>query len=399
MLLDVDIYSQKNRLKLLVMILLLLVAAWSIYYTDKIVTRLEEREEQQINLYAEALKYSLTRENNIDVNSFLELVKSTNKSNLIPAIHVTAAGELIGQNIEGIDEIKSDKLQTFLQEKLAVIKRDDHEPFSFDNGLGGKDTIYYGNSVLLNQLRYYPLVQLLAVLMFGAMTYFAFSYSRRSEQNRVWVGLAKETAHQLGTPLSSLTAWMEFFKADPERYDPQIVKEIEKDISRLDVITNRFSNIGSIPVLKAADIYGTVTNFLDYLQKRISSKVTLTIINELPDNEQVAVNNYLFEWVIENICKNAVDAMEGIGSLNVKLGSADAKNIYIDISDTGKGIDKANLAKVFNPGFSTKKRGWGLGLTLAKRIIENYHNGKLFIKKSEVKKGTTFRIVLPKNVQ
>jgi signal transduction histidine kinase len=398
MLLEVDIYSQKNKFKLLVMMLLLLVAAWSIYYTDKIVTRLEEREEQQINLYAEALKYSLTRENNIDVNSFLELVKSTNKSNLIPAIHVTAAGELIGQNIEGIDKVKTDELQVFLKKKLEQIKRDDHEPFSFDNGLGGLDTIYYGNSVLLNQLRYYPLVQLLAVLMFGAMTYFAFSYSRRSEQNRVWVGLAKETAHQLGTPLSSLTAWMEYFKSDPNRYDPAIVQEIEKDISRLDVITNRFSNIGSIPVLKNADIYGTVTNFLEYLQKRISSKVSLQIVNELPVGQQVAVNNYLFEWVIENICKNAVDAMEGVGNLQVTLGLADSKHIYIDIADSGKGIDKNNLAKVFNPGFSTKKRGWGLGLTLAKRIIENYHNGKLFVKRSELKKGTTFRMLLPQGL-
>jgi signal transduction histidine kinase len=256
-----------------------------------------------------------------------------------------------------------------------------------------KEYLYYGNSRLLNLLRYYPLFQLAVVLVFGLAAYLFFDASRRSEQNQVWVGLAKETAHQLGTPLSSLTAWVEYFKTDPN-FDPEIVKELEKDIVRLDIITTRFSNIGSIPVLKEENIAETVETFMAYLQKRISTKVAFRFDNQLQDNKLIKVNRYLFEWVIENICKNAVDAMAGIGSLSITIKEAKNNQIIIDITDTGKGISKQNLSKVFNPGFSTKKRGWGLGLTLAKRIIENYHNGKLMVKQSEVNKGTTFRILL-----
>jgi signal transduction histidine kinase len=229
--------------------------------------------------------------------------------------------------------------------------------------------------------------------VFGLAAYLFFDASRKSEQNRVWVGLAKETAHQLGTPLSSLTAWVEFFKTDPT-YDAEIVKELEKDVQRLDVITTRFSNIGSVPVLKDEDIVETIETFMSYLQKRISTKVSFTLDNQLEATKTLKINRYLFEWVIENICKNAVDAMEGVGALKVVLKESKNNQIAIDISDTGKGISKKNLSKVFNPGFSTKKRGWGLGLTLAKRIIENYHNGKLIVKNSEVNKGTTFRILL-----
>lgn len=389
-----DIYNERNYLKIIIMILLLVIAGASIYYTDQIVTKLEAREEQQIRLYAEALKNALTGDNNQDVNSFLTLVIESNKSNTIPVIHKTAFGELDSRNVEGIEGLNTEDRQKFLSKKLEEIIKDDHPPFKFDNGLGGEDTIYYGNSKLLNQLRYYPVVQLIAILTFGIMTYFAFSYSRRSEQNRVWVGLAKETAHQLGTPLSSLTAWVEYFKTDAS-FDQSIITELEKDVKRLDVITTRFSNIGSKPVIKDEPLYDTVAEFLLYLEKRISTKVKLTIDNKLEPNQQVRLNKYLFEWVVENISKNAVDAMEGKGNLNVSLFNQDDRFVAIDITDTGKGIAKNNLKKVFNPGFSTKKRGWGLGLTLAKRIIENYHEGKLTIKRSEAGKGTTFRILLP----
>lgn len=392
---SLDIYNRKNYLKIIIMLLLLVIAGASIYYTDKIVSKLEEREMQQIRLYAEALKYSLTGDNTDDVTNFLELVKQTNQNNTIPVIHKTAFGDLNGINVDEPANLSAEERNKFLEEKIKEIIQDDHEPYKFDNGLGGYDVIYYGNSKLLNQLRYYPIVQLMAVLVFGLMTYFAFSYSRKSEQNRVWVGLAKETAHQLGTPLSSLTAWVEYFKSDPQKYEPEIIQELEKDVSRLDVITTRFSNIGSVPVMNEENLQDILQNFLNYLQKRISSKVKIEVKSSLDKGQTVLLNKYLFEWVVENICKNAVDAMEGVGQLVVDISNADDRFVAIDISDTGKGISKANLKKVFNPGFSTKKRGWGLGLTLAKRIVENYHNGKLFVKRSEAGHGTTFRILLP----
>jgi hypothetical protein len=391
---SLDIYNQKNFIKTALMLLLLVVAGASVYYTDRIVSKIEEREIQQIRLYSEALRYLLTNVNSDDVTNFLELVKETNKNNTIPVIWKSAAGELTGTNVEEPPGLDYQQRQLFLKDKLKEIVKDDHQPFRFETGLGGYDYIYYGNSKLLNQLRFYPIVQLLAVLVFGIMTYVAFSYSRRSEQNRVWVGLAKETAHQLGTPLSSLTAWVEYFKTDP-KYEPDIIAELEKDVQRLDTITTRFSNIGSVPVMKEENLYVVLSEFLDYLKKRISSKVHLEIINNLEASQEVLLNKYLFEWVIENICKNAVDAMEGVGNLTVDLNNIDDRYIAIDVSDTGKGMNKATLKKVFNPGYSTKKRGWGLGLTLAKRIVENYHNGKLLVKRSEPTKGTTFRILLP----
>ena len=222
----------------------------------------------------------------------------------------------------------------------------------------------------------------------------AFNYSRKAEQNRVWIGLAKETAHQLGTPLSSLMAWVEYFKSDPRFENDEIVNEIEKDVARLEQVTARFSLIGSVPVLKEENIEGLLEGILNYLGKRISTKVNISFVNHTSQPPLVKVNKYLFEWVIENICKNAVDAMSGVGSLSINLRNYKNDFITIDITDTGKGISKANIKQVFDPGFSTKKRGWGLGLTLAKRIIEIYHHGKIFVKESEPGKGTTFRIIL-----
>jgi Histidine kinase-, DNA gyrase B-, and HSP90-like ATPase len=393
--LDIDINNQKNYLKILLLILLLGVAGLSIYYTDKIVTKLEEREEQQIKLYAAALSSTLTQDIDEKISPVMELLLESNKNNLVPAIHKTTNGDLNPINIELDPNLKGEAYQAFLRTKLDEIIKDDHEPIRFGNGLGGEDeVIYYGNSKLLNQLRYYPIYQLLAVLVFGFITYFAFSYSRKSEQNRVWVGLAKETAHQLGTPLSSLTAWIEYFKSDP-KFDPSIILELEKDVQRLDVITTRFSNIGSVPTMKEENLYTVIEGFLGYLQKRISTKINLVIDNKLEIDQTVMINRYLFEWVIENVCKNAVDAMGGTGNLTVEIKNTGDGNVAIDIIDNGKGIAKNNVKKIFNPGFSTKKRGWGLGLTLAKRIVENYHKGKLMVKKSELNKGTTFRILIP----
>lgn len=392
MILSVDIYSRNTWWKLTFLVFCVIVGLFSLYFTDKIVSKLEEREKEQIELFAESLNYAMTSDPNQDVNFFLEKIKKSNENNTIPMVLKDGNGHLSSKNIEMPHNLSYHDQQILLQQKLAEIMQDENEPIELDMEFH-KEYIYYGNSRLLSLLRYYPLFQLVFVLIFGLAAYLFFDASRRSEQNQVWVGLAKETAHQLGTPLSSLTAWVEYFKNDPT-YDPEIVKELEKDVIRLDTITTRFSNIGSVPVLKEENVIETIETFMSYLQKRISTKITFYFDNQLTDHHTVKLNRYLFEWVIENICKNAVDAMSGVGSLKITLSETKNNKIAIDISDTGKGISKQNLSKVFTPGFSTKKRGWGLGLTLAKRIIENYHDGKLFVKSSELNKGTTFRILL-----
>ena len=243
------------------------------------------------------------------------------------------------------------------------------------------------------QLQYYPYVQLSVIAVFFALSYLAFSYSRTAEQNRVWVGLAKETAHQLGTPLSSLMAWLEFLKADPELENMEITREIGKDIKKLEMITSRFSSIGSVPVLQDENIFEAIQSSVNYLQTRISTKVKFRLHQET-SAIRAEINKPLFDWVIENICKNAVDAMSGVGRIDIYVKESPEGKVMIDISDSGKGIPKNLIAQIFQPGFTTKKRGWGLGLTLAKRIIENYHQGKIFIKSSEENTGTTFRILL-----
>jgi signal transduction histidine kinase len=258
----------------------------------------------------------------------------------------------------------------------------------------GKCNIFYRNSFLLTQLKYYPVVQFIVIALFMIIAYFLFNFSRRAEQNQVWVGMSKETAHQLGTPLSSLIAWVEILRM--KGIDEDTLHEIGKDITRLETITERFSKIGSIPELQEHDLPQILKDSISYMQPRVSKKI---IIN-LERNDQatsdlgVMVSLPLFDWVVENLFRNAIDAMEGPGNLDVQYGVR-GKYAYIDVSDTGKGIPKSKINTVFEPGYTSKKRGWGLGLSLAKRIINDYHKGKIFVKKSELGKGTTFRILLP----
>lgn len=391
--LSVDLYNQKNQVRLGILIVLALLALGTFYYTNNLIRRLEAHEEEEIRLYAKGMQYALTSDFDEDVNFFFNEIVRVNTE--IPVILVDSKEHILGsRNIPYADTDTTSQLREAADRRYLVGMKTEHDPIELDTGLGEKQFMYYSNSFLSKQLQYYPLVQLAGLLIFGYLGFLAFSSARRAEQNRVWVGLAKETAHQLGTPLSSLTAWVEYFKTDP-KYDPDIVTELEKDIQRLDTITTRFSNIGSVPTLKPEPVSEAVTQFISYLQKRISSKVKVFVDDRLSPEQTAPMNRYLFEWVIENLCKNAVDAMNGTGELRIKLQELKGHQIAIDISDTGKGITKAHLSKVFSPGFSTKKRGWGLGLTLAKRIVENYHNGKLFVKQSEVGKGTTFRIVMP----
>jgi len=253
--------------------------------------------------------------------------------------------------------------------------------------------VYYEDSIILTQLTYYPYIQLAVIFLFILVAYIAFSASRRAEQNQVWVGMAKETAHQLGTPISSLMAWIELLKL--QKIDKEILVEVTKDIKRLEIVTERFSKIGSDTPLVPVNIVEILNNAINYMQSRTSSKIKF-IRNFSDFNElMVPLNPALFEWVIENLCKNAIDAMEGSGTIEVSLYDQ-MQIIFIDFKDTGRGIPKSKYKTVFQPGFTTKKRGWGLGLSLSKRIIEVYHNGKIFVKSSEMNIGTTFRITLKK---
>lgn len=266
-------------------------------------------------------------------------------------------------------------------------------PIEIDLGNNQKNYIFYYNSFLLTQLKYYPYVQFAVIGLFLFIAYLLFSTSRKAEQNQVWVGMAKETAHQLGTPLSSLIAWMELLEL--KNIDSEIINEMKKDISRLETITERFSKIGSVPTLENIKLANVIENTLNYLQARVSNKVKFTFDAGNAKETLVPINISLFEWVIENLSKNAVDAMEGEGIIHIQLTDL-TQYVFVDVSDTGKGIPKSKFKTIFQPGYTTKQRGWGLGLSLVKRIIEDYHKGKIFVKRSESGKGTTFRIVLNK---
>ncbi len=391
-----DIYRQKNVLHLFIGINLALIGIVSLFYTYNIVESIDKRELQQLKLYANLLEYSANHsaEGSENLNILFEIVDQNMVQSRIPYLLVGEDNIPIdARNIDLPDGLKFIEKQQILKQEFTKIK-DEHPPIVI-NISDIRQYIYFGDSPLLTQMRYYPYIQLLSLLVLAVLAYLVFSSSRAAEQNRVWVGLAKETAHQLGTPIASMMGWVELFRSMPEQYSDDVTNEIEKDVQRLETITTRFSSIGSVPVMKDEGIAQLIETFLTYLQKRISTKVKISFQNELPLNYQVAINRSLFEWVIENLCKNAVDAMNGVGKIEVLITQTH-NEMYIDIADTGKGILKKSWKKVFSPGFSTKKRGWGLGLTLAKRIIEEYHGGKLFVKNSEIDKGTTFRIVLKK---
>ena len=394
MLKSFDIYSQNNILKIIVALNLLLVGTGSLLYTNRLITKLEAREAQYVQLYTKSIAYLFdsTHVDAGDLNFVTSEILEANKT--IPAIYVNPDGQIAMQrNIDMPATYTPEETERFLRQKIAEMRKN-HLPLPVEMGKGVRGLVYYNNSNLLRQIAYFPYALLTILAALSVLAYLAFSSSRRAEQNRVWVGLAKETAHQLGTPMSSLMAWVEYMRSDPDQYDASITDEIEKDVQRLETITARFSSIGSIPTLKEENLNDVVQNLTNYLARRISTKVSMSLTTQLPPEQTIKINKLLFEWVIENICKNAVDAMKGIGELRLAILPLANDQVAIDITDTGKGISKANMQKVFSPGFSTKKRGWGLGLTLAKRIVEEYHNGKLFVKSSEVGKGTTFRIVL-----
>ncbi|SNC77173.1 Histidine kinase-, DNA gyrase B-, and HSP90-like ATPase [Hymenobacter gelipurpurascens] len=388
------IYDQKSRIKLVIVAVALLIGAATVIYTNVLVQRLSEREQKQIDLYAKTQRYLINTEEESNV-SFL-MTEIIDANNTIPVILTDGENNIVDAHNVNIPKSLSESAAIdYLHKEIEVMKQQ-HPPIVIEIGAGLRNYLYYKESSLLTQLRYYPLVQLAIIGCLGVIAYFAFSYSRRAEQNRVWVGLAKETAHQLGTPLSSLMAWQSYLSESERFKNEPIVEELGKDVRRLQIITERFSNIGSVPVLNDENILRVTENAIEYLKSRVSKKVTFEIKTDLPRDTPAQVNIPLYDWVIENICKNAVDAMDGRGSITIHLRrpARNKSQIAIDITDTGKGIPKSKIDSVFLPGFTTKKRGWGLGLALAKRIIENYHQGRLFVKWSEVGRGTTFRLIL-----
>lgn len=369
----------------------------SILYTNSLVEQIREREQRQIEIYASSLEFLANESENVNFFLILDQIVAANHS--IPVI-LTDENERPEdyRNLIGADKIKEGAARMqFLKAEVEEMK-DAHPPIEVtlkddQDNIYGYKYIFYKNSFLLNQLRYYPYIQLSVIALFGIVTFMILNYIRRVEQDRVWVGLAKETAHQLGTPLSSLMAWSEYFKGlYPDQQEPLL--EFDKDVDRLKVITDRFSSIGSEPQLSMLNLADAIDEIIMYLQKRLSTKITMTV-TAFPNRDiNARINQSLFAWVIENICKNAADAMEGKGSIHISILRANEGRIAVDIQDTGKGIPKSKIKNVFRPGYTTKKRGWGLGLTLVKRIVEQYHGGKIFVKQSEINKGTTFRIYL-----
>jgi signal transduction histidine kinase len=393
---SMEFYKDNANLKWGILLVSVIISVGSIYYTNRLVNQLKERERNQVSLYAKALEYTA---NEVDDNSLFISEEIIHKNNSVPTILLDTDGNIMDySNIEMNKDWSEERINKILQKELAEMKLA-YPPidiFLRDEATGevfGKQQVYYHNSFLLSQLTAFPYIQIFVIAIFGFISYLAFNYSKTSEQNRVWVGLAKETAHQLGTPLSSLMAWIEVLRDDPEIKDKGIVDELEKDVRKLRIVTERFSSIGSTPTLREENILQLVNHVVDYLQPRVSSKIGFEVYT-LSETIAVKAHAPLLEWVVENLCKNAVDAMGPSGTIAIKILRGSEGKVFIDISDTGKGIPKGIVTNVFKAGFTTKKRGWGLGLTLAKRIIEIYHQGKIFVKASEENRGTTFRIEL-----
>lgn len=396
---NIDFYTNQARIKWLIVVVAVIIGGGSIIYTNHLVGRLKRGEEEKIRLYAKAVEFAGMAEADPSALTFITSYIIT-PENTLPVILVdSASGTILNTNNLNITTSDPERIEREKQRILRkMMKENAPERIVLHNGPDGTISdiqyVYYRNSYLLRQLGTYPYIQLSVIAIFGFIAYLAFSYSRRSEQNRVWVGMAKETAHQLGTPLSSLIAWVEYIKsmAEMEGRD-DVIKELEKDVQRLEMITARFSNIGSVPVLKLQNVRMAVNDCINYLKPRVSSKVNFKIEANSPEIE-AKLNKPLFEWVMENIIKNGIDAMSGIGNITVTVGQDSETEVFVDIMDDGKGIVKGKLKDVFKPGFTTKKRGWGLGLALVKRIVENYHNGRIYVKSSQADVGTVFRIVL-----
>lgn len=379
-----DIYYRTQRWKLYLLLCAAIIGIGSLFYTNRLVRVLAFEEQKKVELWAEATRQladvSLTGQ---DFGFPLRVVQY---NTTIPVILADQDDNIIEKR--NLDSLKMGNPE-YLKRQFQKMK-DENPPIVVDLGDGLLNYVYYRNSTLLIKLTYYPYIQLGVILLFILIAYLAFSASRKAEQNQVWVGLSKETAHQLGTPTSSIIGWVELLKE--KHPDKKLVSELERDVERLEQITERFSKIGSKPVLRDEIIGEVLQDSVNYLKSRISKKVNL--IFESGDNKSfVPMNKALFQWVVENLYKNAVDAMGGSGTLKISL-KEQGRQVILDFEDTGKGIRKSRQKTIFKPGYTTKQRGWGLGLSLAKRIVETYHRGKIFVLQSNHGKGTIIRIIL-----
>jgi anti-sigma regulatory factor (Ser/Thr protein kinase) len=380
------IFGHKTFWKLFLLLLVVLIGMGSLVYTETLVTKLKAEERKSVELWAEAERLIILSDSSQNVDFPYSIIDN---NNTVPVILTDESDNIISARNFNPEKVKD---TTYMIKNLKKIK-EKNKPINIKLENGHFNLIYYKDSIILTMLIYYPYTQLGIIIFFIFVSYLAFRSSRKAEQNQVWVGMSKETAHQLGTPTSSLAGWIEVLQ---QKYpEISITRELALDVERLEKVTERFSRIGSKPSLASDNVTEIISRTVDYLKSRTSSKVKI-IIDYNPDKEiKVPVNSALFEWVIENVLKNAVDSMEGNGDITVHISETE-KQALIDISDTGKGIPKSAFNKIFNPGFTTKQRGWGLGLSLAKRIIEEYHNGKIFVRHSEVGKGSCIRIVMNK---
>jgi len=378
-----DIYRKKQRWKQILFMAAILIGMGSLLYTNRLVNHIEVTERLKVELWAEAIRIM----NSADFDTDLAFPFSVIESNThIPVILTDSDGNIL--NHKNLDSLKIDDPK-YLARQLKHA-REENDSLIINLGQDEYQNIFYRDSILLRKLIFFPYVQLGVIILFILVSYIAFSVSRKAEQNEVWTGMSKETAHQLGTPISSLMGWMELLKQS--KMDPAMLREMQKDASRLEKITDRFSKIGSKPALKESDLTKILANSLDYMRNRGPKSVEYLL--DIPEKPiLVKLNETLFEWVIENLCKNAADAIEGSG--RVILHAVETENgVIIDVEDSGKGIAKSRFRTVFKPGYTTKKRGWGLGLSLSKRIIESYHHGKIFVFSSDPNDSTILRIIL-----
>ncbi len=397
-------YQNSQRWKFLLLIFAVIIATASLWYTNFLVENLSVSERTRAEVWAISTQniYAMP-----DINDeLITYIYQVRDSLAVPAIITDERDSIIYW--KGLDTTRTNiRIEESIQFQGAVLPHYDpiyfrqqldemksqHDPIAIELYGGEKWFIYYKDSLLLTQLRIFPYIQLTLIGIFLGVAYTVFNSIRKSEQNMVWVGMAKEAAHQLGTPISSLMAWLELVKTRFGVSNDPLIKEMESDVKRLEVVADRFSKIGSRPVLQSHVVYKVITDFVNYFKVRTSDKIIFNVSGDM--QAQAMLNAPLFDWVLENILKNAANAIEGAGRIDVVITENLAKEeIFIDISDTGKGIPRAKFETVFQPGYTTRKRGWGLGLTLTKRMVENYHNGQIFVKESEVGKGTTFRIIL-----
>jgi len=381
-------FRQILNLRTALAVVAILIVSGTIFYSQYLARKIAKEEKLKVLQWVEAGKNIVSSPMDADTrlasmilteNQTIPIIETNERDSIIQSVNLDSALS------EDITYLKK-KLSQFKSQNPAIEWVDPKDPSI-------KNLYYYGNSRLLNEVRYYPIIQLFIVALFIVIIFMSLRSSYRSVQNQVWAGMAKETAHQLGTPVSSLEGWVEMLKETSG--NEKIVHELEKDVDRLRLVSDRFGKIGSTPQLEQIDIVNQINNMVDYMRKRAAGKIIFVVNTHGIDKIEARVSPPLFDWVIENLLKNALDAMEGKGKIEVDIQD-DNKAVTIDVTDTGKGISKQNIASVFKPGFTTKKRGWGLGLSLSKRIISQYHKGEIFVKQSELGKGTTFRIVLKK---